>query len=504
MKFFASIFNPRFFSNSFFEKRKVLQRVARAFWIYVAFILSLAIVGSVLSVDVGIFVIFFGVLGQLCIFSCIGPPPFFIPIASACLIFIVLDLRAEDSIILKHKIRAALIIIAVILFFLGGIFIVRPMIRREIADRKTERLLQDVEYYKREYLEIGEPTSSEQFIYARDNRIMVSTMDGKNPRIIKEIPLDEAKKIFSVSPKGTYYIATSINNRQSGAADTTGSSEVRTVADNTFVMSITNLELLQDELKLCKWSFDEQFLACQYVGRTSKRERLVLFKVAGGSTERVYDDPSWGDTWRNFTWSDENLDLFYDQDEKIYRIDNIKEMSESGFTVPPHRVLLDHLTPCLGAGAYQNNTIYCVTTVNQLVGYRKPPDNQLLTYNDGLIIAYPEPENNKPESPVVLAKAPFSFGAGYGLTLYPVDANYIAAYGISNVFFLLNLQTGKINRFQTYSIYGDDIIHGDDIGFYEHIKTENIFYNAYKGTTEPNIFNNAFEGTVPVPYRGVP
>src|SRR3989339_2016948 len=309
MKFFASIFNPRFFSNSFFEKRKVLQRVARAFWIYVAFILSLAIVGSVLSVDVGIFVIFFGVLGQLCILSCIGPPPFFIPIASACLIFIVLDLRAEDSIILKHKIRAALIIIAVILFFLGGIFIVRPMIRREIADRKTERLLQDVEYYKREYLEIGEPTSSEQFIYARDNRIMVSTMDGKNPRIIKEIPLDQNTKVSSVSPGGTYYIATTKNqpwkveggygpdgiyyvptNKKSAVVSE--KSEVRAVADNAFIMSITNLELLQDELKLCKWSFDEQFLACRYYKDAWERKQLILFDIARGNATHIYDDSS--------------------------------------------------------------------------------------------------------------------------------------------------------------------------------------------------------------------
>src|SRR3989338_8139407 len=117
MKFFTSIFNPRFFSNRFFEKHRILQRVARAFWIYVAFILSLAAVGSILSVDVGIFVMFFGVWGQLCILSCVGPPPFFIPIASTCLIFIVLDLRAKDSIILKHKVRAAIIILTVIIFF---------------------------------------------------------------------------------------------------------------------------------------------------------------------------------------------------------------------------------------------------------------------------------------------------------------------------------------------------------------------------------------------------
>src|SRR3989338_4030318 len=484
MKFFASIFNPRFFSNSFFEKRKVLQRVARAFWIYVAFILSLAIVGSVLSVDVGIFVIFFGVLGQLCILSCIGPPPFFIPIASACLIFIILDLRAEDSIILKHKVRAALIILTVIIIFLGGIFIVRPMIRREIADRKTERLLQDVEYYKREYLEIGEPTSSQQFIYARDNRIMVSAMDGKNPRIIKEIPLDENTKISSVSPKGTYYIATSINNRQSGAADTTGSSEVRTVADNTFVMSITNLELLQDELKLCKWSFDEQFLACQYVGRTSKRERLLFFKVAGGSTERVYDDPSWGDTRRNFTWSDENLDLFYDQDEKIYRIDNIKEMSESGFTIPQHRVLLDHLAPCSNTGIYYNKTFYCVTTTERLSVYQKLPDNHFTSTNSGLIIAWNAASIDKTNNPTLVTKAPL-FSTSYSPMLYPIDGVYIAIYGTYRGSFLLNLQTGKINRFQTFIITEDKTVIEKDV--------ENT-----------NIFNNAFEGTVPVSYRGVP
>ena len=500
----------------------LIKRIVKVFFIYGFFLFLNIVLGSLFLLESleNTFGLDLETCGGL---ICILPQPTLLGFLVLIVLSILMGLLFQDFIhsIRQRKILRALILLGAVVFFVGGFVMARPFIHSVIADIKKEQHIKDAEYYKREYLEIGEPTSSEQFIYARDNRIMVSEMDGKNPRIIKEIPLDQNTKVSSVSPGGTYYIATTKNqpwkveggygpdgiyyvptNKKSAVVSE--KSEVRAVADNAFIMSITNLELLQDELKLCKWSFDEQFLACRYYKDAWERKQLILFDIARGNATHIYDDSSLGGTAKNVTWSDVNLNFFYDQDEKIYRIDNIKEMSDSGFTVPPHRVLLDHLTPCLGAGAYQNNTIYCVTTVNQLVGYRKPPDNQLLTYNDGLIIAYPEPENNKPESPVVLAKAPFSFGAGYGLTLYPVDANYIAAYGISNVFFLLNLQTGKINRFQTYSIYGDDIIHGDDIGFYEHIKTENIFYNAYKGTTESNIFNNAFQGTVPVPYRGVP
>src|SRR3989338_1319773 len=472
-----------------FLKGAIKERVARSFFIYVALIIALSIlVTLILSVDGILFIIWFGIIGQACFFTC-DPPILLFPFAPVFvltgIIFIVLDLRARESIIARYKTQAALIIFGVIVLFTAKPIVnYLTQLRREA--RETTMLERDAGYFSQEYLESGTPSSSREFIYARDNQILVGTMDGNEPHVIAEFGLLPMNKIFLVSPGGTYFVLT----RKSKDKRVDGIAEVRTVKDNILVMSITGTDIRQDELQRCKWSYDERFIACRYYGERSVKKQLVLFDVGRVLKINIYSEPyryTDSEKRENFTWSDTTLDLFYDQEKKIYRLDNVKEMSESGFNIPAHRVSFSDLAPCFGAGVYQNGTIYCMTTTDDFSELSALSDNVFLERKDGLVIAQQVVQGGGLTTPVVINKAPFRLTAGYSVsTLYPIDDVYIGVYRIGenrpNDFFLVNINTGRINTPSITSIRRGRAIE-------EKVDTQNIFFTASKGA-------------VPVPYTG--
>lgn len=418
---------------------KLLISLVLYFGLLLFAIVSLKVVGLWDMEDAALVVVMFGVVGYACVFGgC--QISFFLPFVPFVvvygLIFIAVHFLYRRGFFGKYR-KKLIIGYAVFVLIFGSVPVYEAI---QDANKNREHAQQELEsnaLYWNKYGSNEKIDVPHRFIYEWGNEIKITNIDGSSERILKD--LSQEFDIFAtyISPQGTYFLD--------------HEKEVFTVDTFDSVMDVAVLKDAREHQqtpKTCTWSFDERFLACQYRHEvrdenqnTTEIQTLVLFDIQTKQHVVLYEkepyvevEPSEGPykaIYEYMAWGDDSNTLYFDMDTKVYRLDNIHAMSQSGFTIKPNIQELTNLHPCHKI-AYLQQTIYCSVKAGDIGKSIEDPEHPLVKGKEYFVIAQ-DIDQQSPESYRVLNKAPLA----YAYVLTPLTNRYITAD-----FTVINTETG--------------------------------------------------------------
>ena len=141
--------------------------------------------------------------------------------------------------------------------------------------------------------------------------------------------------------------------------------------------------------------------------------------------------------------------MYHDYGGAIYKVDNLKEMSQSNYTIEPRITKLDNMHPCQMA-TYDNNAIYCSVKAEEIGKIIEDQDNKNIRGNQypgkKYFIIKQDINQKSPQDYQVLNLAPLM--DAYHLTI--LSDTYIAA-GEE----IINMKTGRIVKDPPYFGFGN-------------------------------------------------